>query len=62
MCGQTGIILGQKRRRAEERDHLAWLFTRLLVMSERRGAPRWPGSSVMAGTGSSSARCGPAGA
>ena len=37
MCGQTGIILGQKRRRAGERDHLAWLFTRLLVMSERRG-------------------------
>ena len=23
MCGQTGIILGEKRRRAEERDHLA---------------------------------------
>ena len=37
MCGQAGIILGEKRRRAEERDHLAWLFTRLLVMSERRG-------------------------
>ncbi len=37
MCGQAGIILGQKRRRAEERDYLAWLFTELLVMSERRG-------------------------
>ncbi len=37
MCGQAGIILGRKRRRAEERDYLAWLFTELLVMSERRG-------------------------
>ena len=37
MCGQAGIILGQKRRRAEERDYLAWLFTELLVMSEPRG-------------------------
>ena len=37
MCGQAGIILGQKRRRVEERDYLAWLFTELLVMSERRG-------------------------
>ena len=37
MCGQAGIILGQKRRRAEERDHLAWLFTQLLVLNERRG-------------------------
>ena len=37
MCGQAGIILGQKRRRAEERDYLAWLFTELLVMSEKRG-------------------------
>ena len=37
MCGQAGIILGQKRRRAEERDHLAWLFTQLLVLNEPRG-------------------------
>ena len=37
MCGHAGIILGQKRRRAEERDYLAWLFTELLVMSEERG-------------------------
>ncbi len=37
MCGQAGIILGRKRRRAEERDYLAWLFTELLVMSEKRG-------------------------
>ena len=40
MCGQAGIILGQKRRRAEERDHLAWLFTRLLVMKREAGTPR----------------------
>lgn len=37
MCGQAGIILGQKRRRAEERDHLAWLFSQLLELSEERG-------------------------
>ena len=37
MCGQAGIILGRKRRRAEERDHLAWLFTQLLVLNEPRG-------------------------
>ena len=37
MCGQAGIILGQKRRSAEERDHLAWLFTQLLVFNEPRG-------------------------
>ena len=37
MCGQTGMILGEKRRRADEREHLVWLFTELLVMSEPRG-------------------------
>ena len=37
MCGLAGVIFGKKRRRAEERDHLAWLFTRLLVLSEGRG-------------------------
>ena len=37
MCGQAGIILGEKRRRAQERDHLAWLFTQLLVLNEPRG-------------------------
>ena len=31
MCGQVGIILGEKRRRGEERDHLTWLFSHLLV-------------------------------
>ena len=31
MCWQTYIILSQSR--ADERDHLAWLFTRLLMMS-----------------------------
>jgi len=28
-----------KRRCAEEREHLAWLFTRSLVLSEERGTP-----------------------
>ena len=37
MCGQAGIILGRKRRRAKERDHLAWLFTQLLLLNEPRG-------------------------
>jgi len=37
MCGLAGVIFGKKRRRAEEREYLAWLFTRLLVMSECRG-------------------------
>jgi glucosamine 6-phosphate synthetase-like amidotransferase/phosphosugar isomerase protein len=37
MCGLAGVILGKKRRRVEEREHLAWLFTRLLVLSESRG-------------------------
>ncbi|MBW2305157.1 MAG: hypothetical protein JRF57_15770 [Deltaproteobacteria bacterium] len=37
MCGLAGVIFGKKRRCAEEREYLAWLFTRLLVMSECRG-------------------------
>ncbi len=37
MCGLAGVIFGEKRRRAEEREYLAWLFTRLLVLSEERG-------------------------
>ena len=37
MCGLAGLILGKKRRRAEERDLLTWQFTRLLVMSEGLG-------------------------
>ena len=37
MCGLAGVIFGKKRRRAEEREHLAWLFTRLLLLSEERG-------------------------
>lgn len=32
-----GDLSERARRRAEERDHLAWLFTRLLVLSESRG-------------------------
>jgi len=35
--GLAAVIFGKKRRRAEERDHLAWLFTPLLVLSESRG-------------------------
>ncbi len=37
MCGLAGVIFGKKRRRAEEREHLAWLFTRLLLLSGERG-------------------------
>jgi len=37
MCGLAGVIFGNKRRRAEEREYLAWLFTRLLLLSEERG-------------------------
>ena len=37
MCGLAGLILGEKRRRTDEREQLAWLFSVLLVMSERRG-------------------------
>ena len=37
MCGQVGVIFGRKRRRAEEREHLARLFTRLLLLSEELG-------------------------
>ncbi|MFH2075087.1 MAG: glucosamine 6-phosphate synthetase [Pseudomonadota bacterium] len=37
MCGLAGVIFGKKRRSAGEREHLAWLFTRLLVLSEERG-------------------------
>ena len=35
MCGLAGVIFGKKRRRAEEREYLAWLFTRLLLSEER---------------------------
>lgn len=37
MCGLAGVIYGEKRRRATEREHLTWLFTQLLAMSESRG-------------------------
>lgn len=37
MCGLSGVIFGKKRRKPEELDHLTWLFTRLLVLSEQRG-------------------------
>lgn len=37
MCGLAGVIFGKNGRRAQEREHLTWLFTRLLVLSEERG-------------------------
>jgi len=37
MCGLAGLILGKKRRRADEREYLTWLFTRILVASENLG-------------------------
>lgn len=37
MCGLAGIIFEQQPRHAEEREQLAWLFTRLLVLSQARG-------------------------
>lgn len=37
MCGQCGIFWGRKKRRAEEREHLKAVFTRLLLLSESRG-------------------------
>ena len=35
MCGLASVIFGKKRRRTEEREHLAWLFSRLLLSEER---------------------------
>jgi len=54
-------MFGKKRRRAEERDHLAWLFTRLLMLSDSRAPtpPASPGSTATASTGSSSDPCRP---
>lgn len=37
MCGLAGVIFRKKRRRADERDHLAWLFTGLLILSKKCG-------------------------
>lgn len=37
MCGQLGILFGNKDRSQEEIDHLTDLFTDLLVISEARG-------------------------
>jgi glucosamine 6-phosphate synthetase-like amidotransferase/phosphosugar isomerase protein len=37
MCGLVGILFGTKRRRMDERAHLAEVFTRLLELSEERG-------------------------
>ena len=37
MCGQVGIIFGQKRRRIAEREYLNEVFIRMLLCSEERG-------------------------
>ncbi len=37
MCGQVGVVLGNKRRRRDEIDYITWIFTRLLELSEERG-------------------------
>lgn len=41
MCAQVGVIFGTKRRKPDDREHLSrlfgWLFTYLLLLSERRG-------------------------
>lgn len=37
MCGQLGLIYGEKDRRPEDRSHLKWLFMYLLLLSEKRG-------------------------
>ena len=58
MCGLAGVIFGNKRRRAEEWEYLAWLFTRLLVLCEERG-PHATGAAWLdadGGHGFSSAR------
>lgn len=41
MCAQVGVILGTKRRKPDDQEHLSkqfgWLFTYLLLLSERYG-------------------------
>lgn len=37
MCGQLGLILGDKRRQSEERSYLKWQFIYLMLLSEKRG-------------------------
>ena len=37
MCGQLGLIYGEKDRRPEDRSYLKWLFMYLLLLSEKRG-------------------------
>ena len=45
MCGQVGIIFGQKRRRIAEREYLNEVFIRMLLCS---GEERQPHASGMA--------------
>jgi glutamine phosphoribosylpyrophosphate amidotransferase len=37
MCGLTGVILGRKRRRRQELLVIGSLFTRLLLLNQKRG-------------------------
>ncbi|MGF0038210.1 hypothetical protein [Victivallis vadensis] len=37
MCGQCGLILGQKRRTRKELETLSGIFTNLLLLNEARG-------------------------
>lgn len=48
--GFTGVIFGKKQRRAEGREYLAWLFTRLLP-SQERGSYTAGAAWVDAGSG-----------
>lgn len=37
MCGQCGLVFGSSERKPEEREHLARIFTKLLILNEERG-------------------------
>jgi len=54
MCAQVGVIFGTKRRRSSEQEHLSslfgWLFTYLLLLSERRG-PHATGVALLKSSG-----------
>ena len=53
-----GIFFGKKQRRAEERERPAWLFIRLLVLSEERG-PHAGAPAGMSGSTAITTRSGP---
>jgi amidophosphoribosyltransferase len=54
MCAQLGIILGNKRRRSGDLEHITklfgWYFTYLLLLSERRG-PHATGAALLKSDG-----------